>query len=77
MFDVWARRADSHSSPETYRTRCDMCPELTCKLDDRSRLHPWTYYCDALKRSLTIDEIYKMTKGECPKHRDMRRLARK
>lgn len=77
LYGVWAHRGVPHSSPETYRTRCDMCGELTCKLDDRSRLRPWTYYCDALKRSLTIKEIHEMTKRECPLHRDLRRLARK
>ena len=77
VYGAWARNQIPHTSPETYRTRCDMCSELSCKLDDRSKLHPWTYYCDALKRSLTIKEIHEMTKQACPKHVDMRKRARK
>ena len=41
-----ASRPRVHSTPETWRCVCDGCRDLDCIRVDRSRLHPWRYYCD-------------------------------
>lgn len=58
--------AHPHSTTETWNTRCDMCPSLSCIEQPGSRLSPWRYYCDAAGR--TVDP---RTVGvdECPTRR--------
>lgn len=71
--DRRAWRAEPHSTPETWGTRCNGCPELACIESDRSRLHPWRYYCELLKKQV---DVYGITKAECPLHREIKRGRR-
>jgi len=66
-------REEPHTSPEITNTRCDMCPDMSCILQERSRLHPYRYYCHALSRTLSLKEVYAMTRDECPRHRELKR----
>ena len=69
---VWARGPEVHSTPETMGTRCNGCRFLTCIEQERSRLHPWRYYCEALHRNLEFKQLFEISKKECPEHRDLR-----
>ena len=69
--NVWAKRPEPHYSPETRCTRCDNCPDLYCIRQDKSMLHPWMYYCDAMKRKFTYKELYSITEEECPRGRPL------
>lgn len=69
-------RREPHSTPETYGTRCDMCPRLSCIEREGARVHRWGYYCDALHRRMRLADLYAVTKAECPEHRDIRRRFR-
>ena len=66
MFDVWGRHAETNTSPEISWSLCDGCEKLKCRQDDKSRLNPWKYYCEAGSRNLTRKQIYEMTAGKCP-----------
>lgn len=75
---VWARHPVKHSTPETWRTRCDGCEFLVCIEQQRSRLRPWRYYCEALHRTVEFKELFEIGKQDCPVHRDLRgRWSRK
>ena len=67
---TWAKRPEPHSTPETWNTRCDGCRSLSCIPQERSRLHPWRYFCEAAHAEV---DIYRVTKAECPEHVDLRR----
>ena len=69
MEHVWAKHPETHFTPETSGSLCDMCESLWCRLDDRSRLHPYRYHCDAMHANLTTKEMYEMTTSKCPKGR--------
>ena len=71
-YGTWARRKPVRSTPETHWTRCDGCEHFECIAQERSRLHPWRYYCDRLARELDYAELFGITKKACPEHRDMR-----
>lgn len=78
QFGTWARRPDAHTSPEITWSRCDGCPELTCKHHPEMRLpeNQWTYHCAQLARGLSRKEIYDMTKNACPIGRELKRGRR-
>ena len=65
-YGVWGRHTESHTSPEISWSRCDGCNRLACWEDEKSKLHPYRYYCEAGSRNLTRKEIYTMGKDECP-----------
>lgn len=73
---VWARRKALHSSPETYGTRCDGCPELDCIETERSRLHRWRYYCGAMGKGMELRDLYEVTQDDCPLGREIKRRIR-
>ena len=75
-YGVWARRSVKHTSPETYGTRCDRCPKLVCTEVERSRLHPWKYYCEARSKNMELRELYAVSQDECPLHRELKRRTR-
>lgn len=78
QFGTWGRRQDLHTSPEIQWSRCDGCPEMTCKHHPEMRLpkNQWTYYCNGLATELTRKEIYDMTKRKCPIGRGLKRGRR-
>ena len=65
-WNVWARRQTVHSTPDSAYTMCDGCAELECIEQDRSRLHPWRYYCCQLHREIEYKELFRMTERDCP-----------
>lgn len=67
-----AGRRAVHSVPDTLNTRCDGCAEFECIPQERSRIHPWRFYCDKLGRELDYKELFTITKKECPLNVDMR-----
>lgn len=64
--NVWARRREAHSTPETRGMLCDMCPNLSCIRQDKSRLHPYRYFCESSHSSMTLGQMYAMTTETCP-----------
>lgn len=76
IYDVWGRKQRVNSVPDTLNTRCDGCAEFECIPQERSRLHPWRFHCDALHRELEYKELFTLTKQECPRHVDMRTKRR-
>lgn len=75
MFDVWARRAELHESPEITWSLCNGCKELLCKHHSEMKLekNQWTYHCTALHDDLDRKRIYDMTEEKCPIHRGLGR----
>lgn len=76
MIDVWAKRPEPHSTPETAHTIHDNCPHLSCIEQDKARLHKWNYYCELRHKKMTHKELYETTSAECPEHRRVRRGKR-
>lgn len=72
-YGIHGNRAAVHSTPDTINTLCDGCPKFECIEQDRSRIHPWRFYCDAMGRSLEYRELFFMTEEDCPDHRRVRR----
>lgn len=72
-YKTWGRHPEVHSTPETMGTRCDGCPHLTCIEQERSKLHPWRYYCEKLSRTFEFKDLFAVGKRDCPEHRDLRR----
>lgn len=73
-FGIWGKHPEVHSTPEIVNTRCNGCEQLSCIEQERSRLHHWRYYCNRLHRTIDYTEIFKISKAECPEHRDLRRV---
>lgn len=71
-YKSWGRRPEVHCTPETMGTRCDGCVHLTCIEQERSRLHPWRYYCERSGRNLEFKDLFAVSKKDCPEHRDLR-----
>lgn len=55
-------KAEPHSTPETARTRCDGCPELSC-IAQRKRTEPWRYWCELRRCRVVPREV---RKRDCP-----------
>ena len=73
---VWAKRPEPNHTGETAFTRCDCCRHLSCIPQQQSRLHMYAYYCHAMSRRMTINELRMVTRDECPEHRDIKRRFR-
>ena len=73
--NIWGRRNEPHTTPETQWMLCDGCRSLSCIPQEKSKLHPWKYYCGTLHKSLTLSEMYAMTTEKCPEGR-VRNLRR-
>ena len=73
QFGTWGYRPTVRSTPDTQWTRCDGCAHFECIECERSRLHPWRYYCDKLGREIEYRELFAIKKEDCPIHRAIRR----
>lgn len=69
-YGVWARRQPIHSTPDSSHTMCDGCQNFECIVQDRSKLHPYRFYCDKLGRELPYKELFRMTEDDCPVERE-------
>lgn len=72
--DVYHMTPEPNSTPETFGSRCDLCPKLKCIEQPKSRIRPWRYYCEALSANV---DVWKVTKKECPLGRDARKRRRR
>ena len=72
-WNVWGKRPTVHSVPDTAWTRCDGCAEFECIEQERSRLHPYRFYCNRLHRELEYKELFAISKEDCPLHVDKKR----
>lgn len=67
--DAWAIRPEPHSTTETWKTRCDCCPALSC-IRQPKRTQPFRYWCEDLRAQVNPRTI---TKSECPRGREAAR----
>lgn len=69
---VWGKHKELHTTPELLNMRCDNYPSLSARKVDRSRLHPWKYYCEARHVNMELKDMYAVGKADCPLHRKLK-----